>query len=415
MFDSTQALRNDIVPVVIGGDIGAYALGREMHEAFGVKSYCVGSSPIGAIAHSAIFQLYPVDRLNRDSLLAALEDLARLNPDKTVFVVSNADALIPVLAGIEPELPKNVVLSVPPLDVVDLVSDKTKFAELCARNGLETPHSEVAHLADSNPIPPTTIEFPVVVKPARSPEYAPYIAQGFKKVYYVQSQEELDQIFSSLREAGCTTDMLIQELIGGDDTYMDSITLYIDRAGRTTLFASAHVLLEDHAPTMLGNPVAMVTQQVPELWERTARMLSGVGYHGFANFDVKRDPKHPGRYVFFEVNPRIGRNSFYVCAGGVNPMAVTVADLVDHKEIDPKTVTNKILYTLVPLKLLRTYVRDPKLLGEVDELVRSNQVFDPQRYSKDRGFRRMLDVDLTEKNQVRKFARYYPEPTDTSF
>ena len=37
MSDSTMSVRNDLQPVVIGGDIGAYALGREMHEAFGVK------------------------------------------------------------------------------------------------------------------------------------------------------------------------------------------------------------------------------------------------------------------------------------------------------------------------------------------------------------------------------------------
>ena len=68
MSDSTMSVRNDLQPVVIGGDIGAYALGREMHEAFGVKSYCVAPSPIGAIAHSAIFEQYPVERLAREQI-----------------------------------------------------------------------------------------------------------------------------------------------------------------------------------------------------------------------------------------------------------------------------------------------------------------------------------------------------------
>lgn len=114
MSDSTMSVRNDLQPVVIGGDIGAYALGREMHEAFGVKSYCVAPSPIGAIAHSAIFEQYPVERLAREQILAALGDIARKSAPKTVFVVSNADPLIPVLAEIAPQLPDNVVLSVPP-------------------------------------------------------------------------------------------------------------------------------------------------------------------------------------------------------------------------------------------------------------------------------------------------------------
>lgn len=410
--------REDLLPVVIGGDIGAYALGRELHEAFGQQCVCVASAPIGAISHSAIFTHYPVEHLDKESLLASLNDLAQKHSSQTVFVVSNADALIPVLAGIKPELKDNVVLCVPPVDVVNLVSDKVSFAELCAQNGLETPRTMVAHLAGSDLIPKAesqSIDFPLVVKPARSPEYAEFIQQGFQKVYYVKSQPELDKIFTDLRAAGCSTDMLVQELIAGDDTYMDSITLYIDETGKTTLFGSAHVLLEDHAPTMLGNPVAMITQQVPELWQKTSQMLASVGYHGFANFDIKRDPKNPGRYVFFEVNPRIGRNSFYVDAAGVNPMVPAVADLVDHKSIEPQVAQDTILYTLVPINLLRTYVRDPDLLTQVDELVKAGKVYDPQRYDADKGLRRMLDVSLTEKNQERKFARYYPKPTDTSF
>ena len=46
---------------------------------------------------------------------------------------------------------------------------------------------------------------------------------------------------------------------------------------------------------------------------------------------------------------------------------------------------------------------------------RRGRVFDPQRYDRDRGLRRLIDVELTEKNHIRKFAQYYPKPTDTSF
>ena len=60
-------------------------------------------------------------------------------------------------------------------------------------------------------------------------------------------------------------------------------------------------------------------------------------------------------------------------------------------------------------------VRDNALRDRVEKLIRADKVFDPQRYARDRGPRRMIDVLMTEMNQVRKFKRYYPEPTDTSF
>ena len=39
--------------------------------------------------------------------------------------------------------------------------------------------------------------------------------------------------------------------------------------------------------------------------------LAATGYRGFANFDVKVDPR-TGVFRFFEVNPRIGRNNYYI-------------------------------------------------------------------------------------------------------
>ena len=76
--------RTDLVSVVIAGDIGAYALGREMHEAFGVRSICVAPLPIGAIRHSKIFDWHRVESLSQEHLRDALRDIAAANAGKTV-------------------------------------------------------------------------------------------------------------------------------------------------------------------------------------------------------------------------------------------------------------------------------------------------------------------------------------------
>ena len=174
-----------------------------------------------------------------------------------------------------------------------------------------------------------------------------------------------------------------------------------------------NILLID-PPGPNTNPVAMVIREKPELWERASALLADAGYRGFANFDVKRDPA-TGRTLFLEVNPRIGRNSYYNCAAGANPMRFCVEDLVRGRHVEPVRVEREVLYTLVPVRLLRRYVRDPELLARVDRLVREGKVFDPQRYPFDNRLRRRLALEATELNQYRKFARYYPEPTETSF
>ena len=158
----------------------------------------------------------------------------------------------------------------------------------------------------------------------------------------------------------------------------------------------------------------MVIREKPELWEKASALLADAGYRGFANFDIKRCPV-TGREVFLDCNPRMGRNSYYNVAGGVNPMEILVRDAIDGLIDEPKRADKPALYSLVPLPLLKRYVPAGPLLDEVNDLASAKRVFDPQRYDADASWRRRLDVALTETNQYRKFAKYYPERTDTSF
>ena len=409
-----QKTREDLLPVVLGGDIGAYALGREFHEAYGVRSVYVNTGYIGAITHSAIIDTRPVKAMHAEQVLAALGEVSDANPDKTIALIANTDPLIELLEGIQDDLPANVSCTIPPRAAFDAVCDKATFSRLCTDHGLDVPAMERVSLAGTDPIAPCQIPFPVVAKPAVSAGWYDMLLKGFKKVYYMTEQSQLDELWGGLRSAGFEGEILVQELIGGDDTYMASLTIYIGQDGKARLLGAAQVLLEDHAPTMLGNPVAMVIREKDELWDKASRMLADVGYRGFANFDVKRDPK-TGRELFLDCNPRIGRNSFYNLAAGVNPMQVQVEDSIDHLPGETLRAVEPALYTLVPVPLLRRYVRDPHLLAEVDDLVRRKRVFDPQRYPADWGMRRRIDVELTELNQYRKFGKFYPRPTDTSF
>ena len=411
---SATPTRTDFIPIVLGGDIGSYALIREFHEAFGVKSIAMGPGFIGAIVHSKIAETHLIDAYTAGPLLAGLEAVHARFPEQRIVLVANTDPLIETLEEIHGDLPSYVSCTIPPRAAFDAVCDKGTFARLCREHGLEAPRTEVVRLAGTEPIAPSQIPFPVVAKPAVSAGYYDTLLKGFKKVYYITAQAELDELWRDLRASGFTGDFLVQELIGGDDTYMDSLTLYIGLDGKPRLLGAAQVLLEDHAPAMLGNPVAMVIREKPELWRRAAALLADAGYRGFANFDVKRDPA-TGREIFLDCNPRMGRNSYYNVAGGENHMEVLVRDAIDGADDDVRIAGAPALYTLVPLSLLRRYVRDEELLAEVNDLILRKRVFDPQRYEADRGLRRMIDVELTEKNQIRKFARYYPEATDTSF
>ncbi len=405
--------RDDVLPVILGGDIGVYALGREFHEAYGVKSVCIIPEPIKAIELSAIFELR-AENPTPDNVLRIVNELAQEHPQKKVVVVANTDAYVKVLEKCVDGFADNVYCPLPSREVVDRVSNKASFAELCVRYGLDTPRTEVVSLAGDEPIAPSQIDFPLVAKPADSATFFPYHYQGFRKAYCIASQDELDDLWRRLREAGFAGEFLVQEMIEGDDTSMDVLTVYVNQAGKPTMYACMQVLLQDHAPTMIGNYVGLVTRPRPELWEKVGTMLAEEGYRGFANFDIKHDRK-TGRTIFLDFNPRVGRASYSVCASGVNPMRVLVSDVVDGRGDRVLKADEPAVYSLVPKSLLLHYLVDDDLRAEVTQLMDDGRAFDPQEYWPERDPRRAIFVLATKANHQRKFAANYPEASDTSF
>lgn len=407
------APRTDFQPVILGGDVSAYALSREFFEGYGVSSICVAPAPIALIEKSAFTHSRLVPDMSPETIASALGEISAEHAQQKIVLMANTDALVEALEQALGRLPKNVLTALPPHDVMRRVSDKVQFEKLCDEYGLDTTHSEVVSLAGDKPIAPTSVPFPLIAKPAVSAGYAHLYGQGFKKVYFVREQSELDDLWRDLRSVGFSGDFLVQELIEGDDTYVDMITVYVNAAGKATLFSSSQVLLEDHSPSLFGNPVAMLTRPKPELWDKVERMLSEIGWRGFANFDLKRD-KNTGREIFMDFNPRIGRNSYYCCAGGVNPMIALVEDVVDGKSGTVRKIDKKALYTLAPASMVRRYLLDPVLRDEFDEVVDSGEVHNPTRCNREPLAARALGA-LMECNYRRKFARDYPEATDSAF
>ena len=405
--------REDFVPLIIGGDWSTYPIAREFHEAFGIPSACVLAYPVDIVRHSRIINMELTANMSDEEVARGIERVAEKNRGKRLVIVANSDDRVEQVERLLPALPDSVVFGDAPHELVSRVSDKVRFQELCASYGLDVPATEVVSLAGSAPVPPSAVPFPVVAKPAVSSEYVNMYLKGFKKVYFAQDQAELDRLWADLRAAGFEGDFLVQELVRGDDTCKDNIIIYCGADGSPRLFASATTIVEDHAPMFFGNAVTMLTRPMPELWDRLARMLSDIGWRGFASIDLKRDPVS-GRAVFMDFNPRVGSNSYYVCAAGANPMYALVRDLVDGEKDEPARAERETIYTRAPVSLARRYIRDPQLLARFDELARAGRVVSPLRMRGD-SLRSQVMGRIMELNYVRKFRAEYPEPTDTSF
>lgn len=422
------------VPVVLGSDVGAYALAREFNDAFDVTSLCVTEYDPLTIRDSAILKRVYLPHAGDDeeALVNGLVRLAKklrasykqthgdLDGFPKLLLIANNDWRVKVLSDNRETLEKFYVIAVPPKEIVDRLSDKQEFARIAATvPGMLTPptvYQDFSNADDPSWKPvelPDDIGFPLIAKPTVSSGYETLQFEGHKKVYLINSLAELNQLWDTLKEVGYRGTFAVQKLIPGDDEYMHSVTAYADSQGRITMICHAHVLLEEHTPQLLGNPCAMITSPNEQLFEQVRAFLHACNYRGFANFDIKEDPRD-GKLYFFEVNTRIGRNSFYNVGAGINPMEKLVADLIDGKPAPEEIGERAALYTLVPQTLLHKYLQNDADRTEADRLHRSSR-FNPLENPRDNSAKRRLYRAVESLSQRRKFAKYYPEPTETSF
>lgn len=414
---------SEFLPVGVGGDIGVYALLRAFHEQYGTPAVALSSVATRAMTDSTFVTNVVVPGIDdADTLVAALEDVAAAHPGVQLILLTNADWYVRAIIENRERLEKHYLMPFCSLDVLDVVSSKESFAQVCERLDIPTPRTVPVDVADLTARGgrariaelEVDLEFPVVAKPSSSAEYHYISFPGKRKIHHVDTRAELDELLGHLVDAGYTGTFLVQEFIPGDETQMRSLTAYRDSHGDITLLATGRVLLEEHTPGALGIPAAILTEQYEDAMEAASRFLHEVGYVGFANFDYKWDPR-TGRHVYFEMNPRIGRNNYYVTAAGANPARVLVEDLVHGNRIEPVRASAEVLYTVVPVRLLMRYILEPGLRARLRAVVRRGGVVHPLSYSRDGGLRRRATVWAMTANFYRKYKRYYPKPTETGY
>ena len=329
------------------------------------------------------------------------------------MLVTNADWYVEMLVANRARLEPHYLMPFCSPEVLALVSDKDEFARVCAKLSIPTPQSVSVHIPDlaaaEVPNLPIDLAYPLVAKPASSADYHYVEFPGKKKIHHVADRAELDELLLALVHAGYRGTFLVQEFIPGDETQMRSLTAYRDSRGTVTLLATGRVLLEEHTPGTLGIPAAILTEPYEDAMDAASAFLDRVGYLGFANFDYKWDVRRE-RHVFFEMNPRIGRNNYYVTAAGANPARFVVEDLDTGTAVEPVRVRAEILYCVVPFRWLLRYILDPALRARLKRVVRRGGLVHPLRYPAERSWRPRATVLAVTVNYVRKYRHYYPRP-----
>ena len=396
----------DFEPVLLGGDANAYGMARSFYEEYGVVSHALGRGCFHICQNSKImsYELTEPDLEEDDVFVKTLIDFAhRLDPNKVKVLVPCGDNYTKMLVRNQDSLRDFYNFSIMTPDQFDLLSTKDRFYRTCERYGLAFPATDEvnAHTAPGYEPP---FDFPVVVKPADSPAYWNCDFPGKKKVFVARDASELSRILAAVYGSSYDGDMIVQDFVPGDDTRMRVMNTYSDQDGIVRMMTLGDVVLEEHTPAGIGSYGAIMTGYDMDISNRIRGFLEEIGYIGYANFDLKLDERD-GSYKLFEINPRQGRSSFFCTASGKNLARYLVRDVVygQNQALDVATPDDEVLWTMIPLSIIRRYVSDAPTLERVERLIGEGKVAQSYWCDYDASPKRWISYQVNQHNYRQQY------------
>lgn len=401
-------VRQHLVPVLVGAGILSYSHARCYHEAYGITSLVVSPHDLKTVSTSRFVDYRVVAHLDEETqLLTTLRSIGEeLASQEKVGVLSGSDDwYVTTISLHKKELEHWFVVPYIDFSLLQDITRKEYFYTLC--DELAIPYPQTWRLACGDP--KTTLHaeqfsYPLIAKPSNSMKYQHVQFAGKKKIFEIETPQELERVWEAIHASEYDEELLIQDFIPGGDEGLRSLTLFADEHGEVRVSCSGRVVLQDHNPATIGNPVCIISERIESVIDDASRFLKRVGYHGWANFDVKYDPRD-GSYRFFEINTRPGRNTYYVQLAGFNFVTAIVEDFVLGHEVPSTAAREPFLYTCVPSYVVKKSVSDTDVRRAALEMYRNGKANNPLFCAQDTLQQRFW-AHVSYVHQIKKFKRY---------
>ena len=397
--------KHPFLPIIVGTDMNAYNMAISFHEAYGIKPILIGKEHLSFTSLSTITEtidLHPglADDSQFADILIDVADKYRA-PGKTLLLIGTNDLYVRLIIENAKILREHYVFNYINENLMNQLQVKANFYELCKVHGIETP---TTFFYDCNSKVPFEEEmmFPVIIKPSNGIEYSRNKFAGQQKVYKVESPKEMHEVIQQIKAGGYRDELIIQDYIPGDDTFMWDSVIYANSKGKTQLVTFAQVVLQEHTVTAIGNYTALITRFDKDMMVKLQNFLEAVGYNGFANFDLKYDARD-NKFKVFEVNIRQGRSSYYVTALGHNMAEYFVDDLIYQTEKPITYLNEDFLFTVVPKAVLRNFVDNKAVQKDIKRLIKKGQYGNPLFYKKDKHLKRKVYLLARQVNYYKKY------------
>ncbi len=400
-----KIVEKDFKAVLLGSDINTYSMARAFHEEYQIKTKVIGKFYTGPSYESKIIDFEAHEDIDNPKVfIKVLNDYAKENKNKKLILLGCGDNYVRNIIENKKKLAKNYIIPYIDADLMENLIKKEKFYEMCKKYKLKYPKTFIykRKMGYHFTLP---FDFPVILKPSNSVDYFAHEFPTQNKVYKIENFERLLEVIDEIYDAGYTDTLIIQDFIPGDDTYMHVMTCYSDTKGKVRLMSLGHTMLEEHTPHGIGNHAVVLNEFNEELSLKIKDFLESIHYVGFSNFDIKYDERD-NTYRIFEINLRQGRSNFYVTSAGYNLAKYLVEDVIYHEDCDFTIASSTHLWTMIPIKIAYTYVKNEDYVKTIKKLVQEKLVTNPLYYKGDNNIRRLIRLKKADKKQYSKFKKY---------
>lgn len=382
----------DFEVLILGTDPNAYYMARCCYEAFKKKAYLIGKERLAFTKFSNILNVKYVNNLwEVETFLKTLNDFASVHKNKKIVLISTNETYAEYISAYKEKLNKQFVYNYPSVEVIKSLTNKENFYKTYKNSCLSFPKTVYYDCVKEKKIP--KMAYPVVLKPANVVMYNHLKFEGKNKIYKLNSEEEVKETLSIIKNGGYKDKMILQEFIPGDDSNLFDSALYVNTKGKVEFISFAQIGLQERTKSMVGNAAVLINGinttkgNVEEMAKNIRVFMESIHYTGFAEVDMKYDVRD-NTFKVLEINARQGRCSYYITALGKNLVQVLVDDLLNKKEYKYEFLDKKVLLSFVPKGIVKKYIENEMFKKEALKMWR--HVIKPMDCPQDKNFKRFL-------------------------
>ncbi len=395
----------DFIVLIVGMDANAYYMARCYHEKYGKKAYLIGKNPIWFTSLSNIVNTsYYDDMWKEEVFLNILDSFYEEHKNKKIVLVSSTENYITMISKNKDRLNNKFLFNYPKSELIDIIVNKELFYKTYTNSDIiEIPKTMYLDCS-KNDIIEVNFMYPIIVKAADVVSYRQIEFAGKKKIYKVNSKEELDEVISSIKNGGYKSTLIVQEYIPGDDSYLFDSVIYSDKNGKVKRITFAQIGLQEHAYNLVGNAAVLINGynqfgNTDKVIKMVKEFAESIGYTGYAEFDLKYDSRD-NKFKLLEINPRQGRSSYYLTPAGCNLIELLVKDLVNNEDLKYEVLDKEVMLSFVPKKIIKKYIVNKEYKEKALSMWKTH--VNPMKYSKDSSLHRKYTL-------FRKDLRYYSD------